>query len=573
MERRGCVMSLLGGCLNKRGGGKPCAIRMGELEKYRGAGVWKLLACCTVLLLLLSAAAKEPAAGAPGAMTDIRVGLAALYGGKPEIRIENKKIGLGYCINDSYQTDLELSSGTGFVFTPADGYYYSVAKTYASYENAERVAAIVRGLGVQAWPVAIYRNYWRVYVGGTATEAGAQEVYTKVEGRYGYSYSARMPDNGHRVLVKADGYAFLIDGERMGAYPQFKPLTVDEKGNAVTDLGSRSYRGRMEIGRYGKNSLTAVNVIHIDSYLYGVVPCEMQAGYEMEALKAQAVCARSFALMKVGYKADSNIKKAYYLEDTTSSQVYRGYGAEHARTSQAVDETGGEAVYYNGKMVLTYYYSTSGGSTENVSEVWGMEVDYLKAVPDLYETEPEKQPWLVTYTDEELAAKLAANGLFVGTVQSVMPQVMTMSGRVYLLKVLGSRGNTILQSGTIRQVFSLPSTKFKVVKQGDVPDTVTVAGAEKTLQKRIGDCFVLSAGGEVSQVPGQLTQYIVSGAKNLMNYPRSAPKGTDTWYFYGMGYGHGVGMSQSGANGMAKAGYGYKEIIAYYYQGCYVGRQ
>lgn len=551
-------MSLLGGCLNKR-----FCIRKTD-------GFFRLLAGLLLLLLVFSAAEKAPAAASPIVMTDIRVGLAALYSEKSEIKISNSKIGLGYCINDSYQTDLELSSSTGFVFTPANGYYYSLAKTYSGYANAERAAAVIRNLGVSAWPVAIYRNYWRVYVGGTASKAQAEAVYAKIKDRFGYSYSLLMPDNTQRVLVQADRYAFLLDGEKKGAYPQFKALTADKEGNYILNLGSRSYRGRIEIGCYGKKSVTAVNIIQIDSYLYGVVPCEMQANYALEALKAQAVCARSFALMKVGYKADSNISRAYYLEDTTKSQVYRGYHAEDARTSRAVDETSGQAVYYKGNMVPTYYFSTSGGSTENVSEVWGMSLDYLTAVPDIYETEPEKQPWLITYTDDELAAKLTSYKLSVGTVQSVTAQVMTITGRVYLLKVRGTKGNSILQAGTIREVFSLPSTKFKIVKQGDVPDTVTVMGADQTARVRLSHCQVLSAGENTSNLSGELSQYIVAGADNLMNYPKSAPKSADTWYFYGMGYGHGVGMSQSGANGMAKAGYNYREIISYYYQGAAV---
>lgn len=529
----------------------------------------RLLAFGLTLLLLLQTSGRERAVSGQDRMTDIRVGLAALYAGKTELKITNTKIGLGYCIGDSYQTDLELTSSTGFVFTPAAGYYYSLAKTYAGYANAERAAALIRKLGVEAWPVSIYRNYWRVYVGGTSTQAEAEAVYEKIKDRYDYAYSALMPDNGHRLLVQADTYAFLIDGERMKAYPQFKALAADAKGNYVLSLGSRSYRGRIEIGRYGKGALTAVNIINVESYLYGVVPCEMQTSYESEALKAQAVCARSYALMKVGYSADSNISRAYYLDDTTSSQVYRGYGAEHARTTQAVDETSGEAVYYGGKMVSTYYFSTSGGSTENVGEVWGFDLDYLVAVPDIYETEPERQPWLIVYTADELAAKLAAHSLLVGTVQSVTPQVTTMTGRVYSLKIKGTKSSAILQTGTIREALSLYSTKFKVVKQGDVPDTAAVAGADRTVQARISECYVLSAGGAVEKA--ELSpQYIVMGADNLMNYPRSAPTSADTWYFYGMGYGHGVGMSQSGANGMAKAGYDYKQIITYYYQGCEV---
>lgn len=567
-------MSLRGGCLNKKCRAAERGADGAAAVSAHSAG--RLLAFGIILLLLLSSAGRGSAAGGQERMTDIRVGLAALYAGKSEIKITNTKIGLGYCIGDSYQTDLELTSSTGFVFTPAAGYYYSLAKTYASYANAERAAALIRRLGVDAWPVAVYRNYWRVYVGGTETQAQAEAVYARIKDRYGYSYSALMADNGHRLLVAADTYAFLIDGERMKAYPQFKALAADAKGNYVVSLGSRSYRGRIEIGCYGGTSLTAVNIINVESYLYGVVPCEMQSSYEPEALKAQAVCARSYALMKVGYSADSNISRAYYLDDTTGSQVYRGYGAENARTTRAVDETSGEAVYCDGKMVPAYYFSTSGGSTENVGEVWGFAQDYLTAVPDLYETEPERQPWLIAYTDDELAQKLAAHELSVGTVQSVTPQVMTMTGRVYLLKLKGTNGSTILQSGTIREVLSLYSTKFKVVKQGDVPDTVAVSGADNTVRKRVSECYVLSAGTEAQRASAggeasePLSQYIVMGADNLVNYPKSAPESADTWYFYGMGYGHGIGMSQSGANGMAKAGYGYKEIIAYYFQGCNV---
>ncbi|MDE7327915.1 MAG: SpoIID/LytB domain-containing protein [Lachnospiraceae bacterium] len=563
-------MSLLGGCLNRKPGAKP----EWDGKNIRGG----MRAVFLILLLFFGAVFSQEgeksraAVSVNGGMTDIRVGLAALYADKTEIKISNTRIGLGYCINDSYQTDLEFASSTGFVFTPANGFYYSLAKTYASYASAERAAAVIRNLGVSAWPVAIYRNYWRVYVGGTKTAAQAEEVYAKIKDRYGYSYSVLMSDNAHRVFVQADGYSFLIDGEQKKAYPQFKVLDTDGKGNAVFDLGSRRYRGRIEIGCYGKKSVTAVNIINIESYLYGVVPCEMQAGYHAEALKVQAVCARSFALMKVGYRADSNISRAYYLEDTTKSQVYRGYGAEDSRTNRAVDATRGEAVYYEGKMVPTYYFSTSGGSTENVSEVWGMGAGYLKAVPDLYETEPEKQPWLVTYTNSDIKTKLEAKKLSVGTVQAVIPQVMTATGRVYLMKVRGSGGNSILQAGTIREVFSLPSTKFKVVKQGDVPDMVTVQGKQTKETVRIGDCYVLSAGGTVAGVDKGLSQYIVAGADNLMNYPRSAPESAGIWYFYGMGYGHGVGMSQSGANGMAKAGYGYREIISYYYSGATVGQ-
>lgn len=540
----------------------------------RPSGFWnkgKILLAVALFAAAVSLTMSGSGAGraeAASGMTDIRVGLAALYSAKNEIRIANTEIGLGYCIKDSYQCDAEFASSTGFTFSPAQGYYYILGKTFASYGGAEQAAAVIRRLGVDAWPVSIYRNYWRVYVGGQADRGSAESMYAGIEGRFGYTYSALSGDNGHRLLVQADGYAFLIDGGKKAAYPQFRALRGNPSGNYVLDLGNRSYRGRIEIGRYGKGSVTAVNIIHIESYLYGVVPCEMQASYETEALKAQAVCARSYALTKVGYHADSNINRAYYLDDTTKSQVYRGYFAENARTTAAVDATAGIVVRKNGVMVPAYFFSTSGGSTEDVGEVWGLASSYLKAVPDLYETEPERGPWLAAYTRGQIASKLDAYDLGVGAVDAVIPQVTTMTGRVYTLKIRGSDGSTSLQAGSIREVLSLYSTKFKVVEKGDIPDLVVMQGAERANQARISGCYVISAGGLVEKAPAGLEQYIVIGAANLVNYPKNAPVNGDTYYFYGMGYGHGVGMSQSGANGMAAAGFTYKDIIEYYYTGC-----
>ncbi len=541
---------------------------MNKRNRKNGRGSLGLL---LVVCLFVSAAfcgeRCEPVRAQQPAMTDIRVGLEALYTEKAELTIKNEKIGLGYCIRDEYRVDAEFQSGTGFRFRAAGGYYCCLTKTFASYESAERAAALIRGLGVSAWPTAIYRNYWRVYAGGVSSESEARRVLDFVQGRFGYYYSEPSADNGHRLLVTAEGYSFLIDGEKKSAYPQFKALTADGRGNQIISLGSRSYRGRLELGCYGKSGVTAVNIIQVDAYLYGVVPCEMPSYFEPEALRAQAVCARSYALTRVGYRADSNISRAYYLGDTSKDQVYRGYTAETAKTTQAVDATAGQLVRYRGEPVTAFYFSTSGGSTENVSEVWGMELDYLAAVPDLYETEPEKQPWLKAYTAEQLRARLESYGQQTGTIVSVSPQVTTMTGRVYSLKLKGKSGNAILQTGTIREVLSLYSTKFRVVSEGDIPDRAAVLSAQGSTQARISSCWVISAGG-TEKAPAQLEQYIVAGSGNFMNYPQNAPERDDVWYFCGMGYGHGIGMSQSGANGMAKAGFTCRQIIEYYFPGC-----
>ena len=126
-----------------------------------------------------------------------------------------------------------------------------------------------------------------------------------------------------------------------------------------------------------------------------------------------------------------------------------------------------------------------------------------------------------------------------------------------------------LQGTTIRTVLNLNSTKFKIIRQGDIPDMVSVLGADGIKTGRISNMYIASAEG-VSKASDKVEQYIVQSAENLWNYPRSTPQTTEELLFAGMGYGHGVGMSQYGAKGMAEAGYSYKAIIEYYFTGAYV---
>lgn len=501
-------------------------------------------------------------------MADLRVGLKKQYSNVSSIKIQTKQLGIGYCIQNQYIVDMEFHSSSGFIFTPARGCYYILNKTYQGYEAAKKVADVLEGLGVTAVPTAIYRNYWRVYI-EVGEKENADAIKNKIAGRFGFTYTFTQ-DNGQRVQMKADSFQLLIDAEKKQAYPQWKALTKNQNGVAVLDLGDRQYRGRIEIGRYGKSSLTAVNILYVESYLYGVVSSEMPSTWPKEAQKAQAVCARSFALTKTKYSADSNLSSPYQLDDTTSSQVYGGYTAETNTSKNAVDATAGEVILYQGKIIPAYFFSTSGGRTEDGSDVWGGNAPYLKGVADPYEYNPEKEPWIVTHTASGLASKLSGYRLGVGNIEKIYPAITTASGRVYQLRILGSSGTSAIQAGAIREVLGLYSTKFKIIEYGDTPDLVSACSAFKKCEVQIGNSYILSADG-VEKAP-DLSQYIVQGKDNLNNYPAEAPDNRSTYYFAGMGYGHGVGMSQSGALGMAKEGFRYQKILEYYYTGCKVGK-
>lgn len=531
----------------------------------------RIIAFLLILLTVLTTMAgfTFPQKCSAASVQEIRVGLTEYYTGKEAITIKNTALGLGYCINRDYLQETVLESRTGFVIQPVFEYFVDTGIVYASYQSAKNAASAMETLGYAASPVCLYRDTWHVYLGGSESYSTMELLYSQVKQLGSYPKLQIISGNNYRMRLSGEFGSLLIDIDERYAYPQFSPTTAYKNKDYCIDLGTRVYRGRIEIGRYNKRTLTAVNIVPLEEYLYGVIPAEMPSSWHTEALKAQAICSRSYALVKAGIGGDSNAKKGYKMVDTTTSQVYKGYLAETIKTNGAVDMTQGEMVCFENKVVPAYFFSTSGGRTEASEDVWAVSLPYLKSVPDVYETNPERKPWLISLTLKELEERIQNRGSQIGAIQSLKPTKYTATGRVYALNVVGEKGNVTLQESAIRTILGLCSTKFKLVQQGDIPDRVMVKGADQTEEVRISNAYIRSAEG-VSKAPATLEQYIVKGADNLANYPRSAPGNANTVVFAGMGYGHGVGMSQSGAKGMAEAGFTYKQIIAYYFTGAKV---
>ncbi len=503
------------------------------------------------------------------AQKEIRVGLTSMYSNKETLTIKNTKLGYGYCVGNIYLQEAVLESHTGFTFTPVNGYFVAEETLYASYGAAKQTAEKYCALGVEAYPGSTYQCSWRVYFGNTSKYAEAETLIASMKEITGKSGFEVLPGNNYRIRINGSFGELLIDVDEHYAYPQFRPVTNYEKGVACIDMGSRAYRGRMEIGRYGKATMTAVNIVGMEEYLYGVVPAEMPSTWHEEALKAQAVCARSYALMKAGYGGTSNAKKGYKVVDTVASQVYKGYLSESVKANKAVDATRGEMICYNNKVIPSYFFSTSGGSTEASKDVWAVDLPYLQSVPDFYEQGASRGVWEVTLSMKEINDSLKGQGISIGTLEDLSVSKYSSTGRVYALNLAGTDRSLNLQGTTIRTVLNLYSTKFTIVRKGEVPDEVSVLSADGMQTGRISKMYIASADG-TGQASEELSQYIVQGKDNLWNYPRSAPAGAGEILFAGMGYGHGVGMSQYGAKGMAEAGYTYKEIIEYYFTGAYV---
>lgn len=226
-------------------------------------------------------------------------------------------------------------------------------------------------------------------------------------------------------------------------------------GFTVEVEGKGSYRGGLEIrAAKGAGRLSVINAVDLEDYVRGVVPRESIPSWPLEALKAQAVAARSYALA-------SKVNGAGFDQYAdTRSQVYGGARAETTRTNQAVADTALQVVTYQGKVAQTFYFSTSGGYTENNenSFIGGTPEPYLRGVPDPYEASsgsPYRQ-WTRTFSQSAMQAKLGR--MLKGKLRNIVVVQRGASPRIVKAKVVGTRGTTMVGGPDLRSALGLPDT-------------------------------------------------------------------------------------------------------------------
>jgi stage II sporulation protein D len=255
----------------------------------------------------------------------------------------------------------------------------------------------------------------------------------------------------HDVLAGTHALApalkLKVDGEdKARALPG--PLLF-QPGAAPLAL-KRRYRGSIQVD-VTNGKLRAINMVGLEQYLYGVVPSEMPYTWLPDALKAQAVAARSYALAtrKTG---------AFDLYPDTRSQVYLGIDHEKPSTTAAVDATAGKVVLYEGQVAKTYFFSTSGGRTASAEDVWGEAVPYLVSVPDPYDSISPHHDWgPLSFTGAKLARVLKMPGRVV----DLQPE-LNASGRIRSLNVVGTKSSLIVPGADLRRRLGLRSTWFSV---------------------------------------------------------------------------------------------------------------
>jgi stage II sporulation protein D len=301
--------------------------------------------------------------------------------------------------------------------------------------------------------VLMQSNKRSVWFSG-ATDAGSKKLDP------GTSY--RILRHGlDQVELRAAG------GKKLGAFTS--PLTVSSssgsfvlQGRAINGLTNGRYRGALEVrpGLFG--GLTAVNALPLDDYVKGVVVGEVPTSWPLAALEAQSVVARSYSLVT---DAGGTIFDQY---PDTRSQMYYGMSRETLGTNQAVNSTAGQVVMYGNEVASTYYFSTSGGRTENIENSWPgtRAVPYLRSVDDPYDGTSPYHRWRRVYTSKGLDKKFG--GWVKGTLRSVDVTQRGVSPRIVAAEIVGSRGSTAVTGPQIRARLGLPDTwaYFVLIKSG-----------------------------------------------------------------------------------------------------------
>ena len=279
--------------------------------------------------------------------------------------------------------------------------------------------------------------------------------------------------------------------------------------NPYVTISGRRYKGSLFFYRKGSR-VEVINALDLEEYIGGVLAAEISSSWHLEAIKAQAIAARTY----VCYHLVKDKDKRFHVEATTVHQVFFGSYDVHEKFKKAISETRGKLLTYRKKIASIYFTATCGGETEKPEYVWpsynGKSLKYLRHIRCSYCASHPRFRWSARFSTDTIQKRLAKAGFDVGAIRSLRIQRYSPSRRVREIKITGKKKTIICPGNRFRLVIGptqIQSLRFKLKKRG-------------------------------------------------RNYS-----------FDGTGYGHGVGLCQWGAKVMAERGYSYRAILKFYYRG------
>ena len=432
-------------------------------------------------------------------------------------------------------------------------------------------------------------------------------------------------DSAHTYSFEISGGKVRLSGSSESPAAGFSIICGSETDRLKYDGASFRHIIRV-VASNGK--ITVVNVTPMEQYLCGVVPGEMPSNWPLEALKAQAVAARTYALRCLGQYP----LLPFDVYDSTMDQVFGGTESEAASTTLAVQETSGLVCTHNGTPIKAYYHAASGGWTIPGSEVFSGDLPYCRPVPS---RDASIYRWTYPISPSTLATKLRARDFDVGTIQRVWVHKFSEDGRAEELKIVHSGGVLIITGKDLRRALgasNIKSSYFTVEGQAapEIPDMTAYGPSENTQfvcnpadrycmtnpnvtvpaaiavpldhpkvmtvdgVSEVEEVKVLTADGIVDYdldyvwaVEGTRVRNLDQGwVERFFSLTSSVASGIESeptvvddpggdvgnpedgqFVFVGHGYGHGVGMSQFGAKSLSETGYTCEQILKYFYTG------
>ena len=276
----------------------------------------------------------------------------------------------------------------------------------------------------------------------------------------GTSFSGGTAVSNTQLTIRLVDDAFQVSDTATGTVLYTSAAGADHiaihPNSDLTWFKGYQWHGDFVYRRASNGDITVINYVGLEDYVKGVLPYEIDPDWPAEAQKAQAVCARSFAL-----GTSKHTGEGYDLCNTTNCQVYLGANRATEASDAAVNATRGEYLTYDGEPVIGYFFSSDGGATEDAVNVWGGDYPYLQGKEDPYETHDSS--WSVTLTADEIRQKLVSAGYTIGTVANVEVTKRTDTDNVNEVTVTDTDGKTVtIQRDNCRTVFGLNSIRYTI---------------------------------------------------------------------------------------------------------------
>ncbi|MBQ4110419.1 MAG: SpoIID/LytB domain-containing protein [Clostridia bacterium] len=481
-----------------------------------------------IALLLIFTYILISAAIPASASSQIRIGL--LWGADAKNAEVGSKSGVNITLGNSWIACLPYSSVTVSSYA---SYYTVIEKSgFGSIEECQTYVKNVSTDCVPFYHAGSFHAAKAWYTDYESAEAKLSEVHELLNPE---AYILSPTYNSLCICVNDNPVLITSSGT----------MKIEAKDSTLTLNGS-GHRGILE---FSGNSgyVSVISILSMEEYLYGVVSCEIGSGAPLEAKKAQAVCARTYAMANMG----KHSPEGFDLCATQDCQVYGGMATENATTIQAVNETAHQLLRHNGQLVNAYYSASCGGKTADAISVWKIDRNYLKSATD---DGCESYTWEENLDYNKLSHSLAKIGKGVGKLKDINIAERSSDGSVTKLEFIGEYGTSVIEKEAVRTFLGVKSQYFDFTDEEHEIVIPVNSNEEEKKYPYISHKY-------------SVEEMIINGL--LMNCTELVLKETvpSKTKIKGYGYGHRVGMCQLGAINHAKNGWDYHKILAHYYNG------